>query len=154
MAADPLVVLVEAVEEPGRPAAVPLEQRHPQARESLEDAARGQADRDGHHAERLVEGVPHHELVEDLEREVGLQVGLSTTVKRDGDVEPLALCPERVVVGVMPGSPVDAAGREEDRLEAELRDRPARFGDRRCDVVRRHHRGAEETVGIRGAEVP
>src|SRR5262245_41054056 len=99
--ADPLVMLVEAVEEPGSPAAVALEQRHAEPREALEHAAGTEAHGRGHDPERLREGVPHEELVEDLEREIGPQVGLPPAVEGERHVEALDLAPEGVVVRVV-----------------------------------------------------
>src|SRR5262249_17965342 len=126
VAPEPFPVLVETVEEPGRPAAVPLEKADAQAGEALEDAAGSQADRHQHDPERLTEGAPHHQLVEHLEREVGSEPRLPSAVERDRDREALALGPERVVVRVVPWAAADAAGREEDRPEAELLDGAAR----------------------------
>src|SRR5438093_1453576 len=67
VASHPLPVLVEAVEEPRRPAAVALEEPDAETREALEHAAGTEAHGDEHDAQRLAEGVPHDELVEDLE---------------------------------------------------------------------------------------
>jgi hypothetical protein len=78
---------------------------------------------------------------------------LAATVERDRDVQPFALGPERVVCAVVPGAAVDAAGREEDGAEAELLDGPSRLDDGGRNVVRRHHRGAEEAIRALRAEV-
>src|SRR5437773_2416347 len=100
-------------------------------------------------AQRLAEGVPHDELVEDLEREVGLEMGLAAAVEGDRDAEAFALGPQRVVVGIVPGAAGDAAGGQEDRLEAELLDAAPGLGHRRRDVVRRRPAGAPCRSGAR-----
>src|SRR5947209_19693974 len=122
VAPHPLPMLVEAVEEPRRPAAVALEEPDAETREALEHAAGAEAHGDEHDAQRLAEGVPHDELVEDLEREVGLEMGLAAAMEGDRDAEAFALGPQGIVVGVVPGAAGDTARREEDRLEAELLD--------------------------------
>src|SRR3989449_10388659 len=91
VASHPLPVLVEAVEEPRRPAAVALEEPDAQAREALEHAAGAEAHGDEHDAQRLAEGVPHDELIEDLEREGGLEIRLAAAAEGDPNAEALAL---------------------------------------------------------------
>src|SRR5207247_8377663 len=135
----PLPVLVEPVEEPRRPAAVALEEPDAETREALEHAAGAAAHGDEHDAQPLAEGVPHDELVEDLEREVGLEIRLAAAVEGDRDAEALALGPQRVVVGVVPGAAGDAAGCQEDRLEAELLHAATGLGPSRRDVERGRH---------------
>ena len=93
--------------------------------------------------------MPHHQPVgEDLEAEVGLEQRAPAAVEADRHAEPLALGPEGVVVAVVPGLVVHAAGRQEDGLEAVLVDGAARLGHRGADVVGRHHRGAVQARGV------
>jgi hypothetical protein len=97
--------------------------------------------------------VPHHQPVEDLEREVRLEVRLAAAVEGDGHVEALHLLPQRVVGGVVPRPAVHAAGGEEHRLEAEPLDRAAGLGHRAGHVVGGDHPRAEHAVGRVGTEV-
>ena len=53
----------------------------------------------------------------------------------------------------MPRHAVDAAGREEDRLEPELLDGATRFEHRAGDVVRCDHRRAVHAIGREVAHV-
>ena len=108
LVADPLPVLVEAVEQPRRPSAVPFEQADAQVGEPLEHAAGRDAHGHGHDPDRLPEGVPHHEVVE-LERVVGPQVVLTAAVEAERDTELLARAPDRVVGGIVPRPTVDQA---------------------------------------------
>jgi hypothetical protein len=97
--------------------------------------------------------VPHHQLVEHLERVVGLEVGLTTAVEAHGDAVPLARGPDRVVVRVVPRTTVDTAGVHEHRLEPELLHAAGHLLRGEVGVVRCEQTGAEEPRRVLTAEV-
>ena len=147
LVAHPLPVLVEAIEQPRRPSAVPFEQTDAQVREPLEHPAGGDAHGHGHDPDRLPEGVPHHEVVE-LEGVVGPQVVLTAAVEAHRHAELLARAPDRVVGGIVPRPPVDEPGQHEDRLKAERLDAAPHLVDGGVDIVRREETGAQQAWAL------
>src|SRR3989475_12821375 len=106
--ATPLAVLVPPPEEPGRPAAVALEEGDAEAGVALEDAAHAQADARLHHLERVAHHVTHDPPVESLAGLLDVRhLPGATFVEADRHAEALELGPERVVVRVMPVAAVD-----------------------------------------------
>src|SRR5437879_6094472 len=132
--ATPLDVLVHPPEEPGRPAAVALEEGDAQARVALENAAHAHADARLHHLERVAHHVAHDALVEPLAGLLDvLHLPRAALVETDRHAQALELGPQRVVVRVMPVAGVDRVRAHEHRLEAELGHGAARLGDGRPD---------------------
>src|SRR3989441_8520655 len=152
--ATPLDVLVHPPEEPGRPAAVALEEGDAEAGVALEDAAHAHADARLHHLERVAHHVTHDPPVESLAGLLDVRhLPGAAFVEADRHAEALELGPERVVVRVMPVAAVDRVRAHEHGPEPELRHGAARLGDGRVDVVRREHGGAEQPRRVLGAEV-
>src|SRR6266568_5103877 len=150
--ADPLPVLVHAPEQEGHPATVAFEEGHAQPRMTLEDAARAEGAGGQHHLDRMGVDVLEHRVGAELLANLA-ELGARALVEAQRDFQLLERGPERLVVWVVPVTPVHLVRPQEDAAEAELAHAPARLRHRVVHVERRDHAGTDQALRVLLAEL-
>src|SRR4030095_11427564 len=150
--AEPLPVLVHAPEQERHPAAVALEEGHPQPRMAFEDAARAERAGREHLLDRMRVDVLEHRVGAELLAHLP-ELRAGPLVEAERDLQLLERGPERLAVGGVPRSAVPLLPPQEHAAEAELAHTPPGLRHGVVDVERRDHAGADQALRVLLAEL-